>query len=422
MKILIVNYRYFISGGPERYLFNLQRQLEYLNHKVMIFSIDYIKNFPSIYNRYFVSPIGERNQVYFNQHGKTLRVVIKTLSRLFYSLEVEKAVNRIVDDQHPQIAYVLHYLRKLSPSLLVALKNKDIPIVVRLSDYAMLCPQAHCLRDGKPCKLCVKGKLWYSIRYKCVKNSLAASLINAIATWYHNKKKYFELIDIFICTNKFMYKMMIEAGYSREKLVCIPTFTDTNLFSPVFKNNNPEYILYCGRINHQKGVHILIRSYKLLQEKGYSLINLVIAGVGDDEYLQKCHDLVKINNLSENVKFIGEVQTIDLPSLYSSALFTVIPSLWYENLPNALIESFSCGTPVLASNIGSLSSCIKEGYNGFLFCVGDVKDLADKMNYFLKNREELQLMSRHSRLESITKYSPDKHIDKILNVFHRLCE
>lgn len=41
--------------------------------------------------------------------------------------------------ERPDIAYVLHYLRKLSPALLVGLKEEGVPIVVRLSDYQMCC-------------------------------------------------------------------------------------------------------------------------------------------------------------------------------------------------------------------------------------------------------------------------------------------
>ncbi len=136
MKILLTSYRYFISGGPERYLFNVQAQLVQQGHMVIPFSVDYAGNQATPLSRYFVRPIGGRDQVYFDQHGKSPAVVLKTLSRLFYSREVEQAALKVVDEQQPDVAYILHYLRKLSPSLLVGLKKRNIPIVVRLSDYA----------------------------------------------------------------------------------------------------------------------------------------------------------------------------------------------------------------------------------------------------------------------------------------------
>ena len=420
MKILLTNYRYFISGGPERYLFNVQARLAQQGHTVIPFSVDYARNQATPLSRYFVSPIGSRDQVYFDQHGKSPVVVLKTLSRLFYSQEVEQAVVRVVDEQQPDVAYILHYLRKLSPSLLVGLKKRNIPIVVRLSDYAMLCPQAHCLREGEPCTLCARGDLWPSIRNKCLKGSLPATLLNAMATWFHRQRKYFDLIDIFVCTNKFMHRMMVEAGYPENRLVCIPTCTELDLFSPVTSYNKGDYIVYCGRVTPLKGVHVLLEAYALLQEKGYGSVRLKIAGTGEPDYLELCLRIVKENNLDAQVDFVGEVATGELPQLLSGARFSVVPSLWFENLPNSLLESMACGTPVVASDIGSLSSCINEGKNGFLFSPGNAKDLSGKMILCLEDEELLNRMAKNARLESVERFGPARHLDTLVNVFQGL--
>ena len=66
MKILLVNYRYFISGGPEKYMFNIKNVLEENGHEVIPFSIRSNKNVETEYSRYFVEPIGSRDAVYFD--------------------------------------------------------------------------------------------------------------------------------------------------------------------------------------------------------------------------------------------------------------------------------------------------------------------------------------------------------------------
>ncbi|MGJ3628292.1 hypothetical protein AB5I41_17460 [Sphingomonas sp. MMS24-JH45] len=126
MRILIANYRYFVSSGPERYLFNVKSKLEARGHEVMPFSIRYSMNEPSPYERYFASPLAGPDQVFFDQHKSSLSTSLKTVSRPFYSREVERAVLRMVDETKPDIAYVLYYLRKLSPSLLVGLQERGI--------------------------------------------------------------------------------------------------------------------------------------------------------------------------------------------------------------------------------------------------------------------------------------------------------
>jgi hypothetical protein len=88
MKIIIVNYRYFISGGPERYLFNIMELLEKKGHTVVPFSVQGKLNEPSKYDDYFLSPIGDGKEVYFGEYKKNIKTVFKTWARMFYSFEV----------------------------------------------------------------------------------------------------------------------------------------------------------------------------------------------------------------------------------------------------------------------------------------------------------------------------------------------
>ena len=123
MKILIANYRYFISGGPERYMFNVIDALREQGNEIVPFSIHYTRNRSTPYAPYFVEPLGGRDEVFFRQQRMSPQTTIRTISRLFYARDVEIAVTKLAKKTKPQIAYVLHYLRKLSPSLLVGLKK-----------------------------------------------------------------------------------------------------------------------------------------------------------------------------------------------------------------------------------------------------------------------------------------------------------
>src|SRR5258708_16893475 len=176
MKVLIANHRYFVSSGPERYMFNIIDRLERAGHQVMPFSVRYAQNAETPYAKYFVPSLGNADQVYFDEHRSSLAALPRTLGRLFYSAEVERAVARMAEDTQPDVAYVLYYLRKLSPAILVGLKKRKIPIVARLSDYGMFCAEHHCLRDNHPCTLCLDGSVLHSVRHKCVKDSRLLSL------------------------------------------------------------------------------------------------------------------------------------------------------------------------------------------------------------------------------------------------------
>lgn len=422
VRVLLANYRYFVSSGPERYLFNVKARLEASGHRVAPFSVRYARNEPTAYDRYFVSPLGGADEVYFDEHKNSPSALGKTLARLFYSKEVERSVEGLSAEFQPDIAYVLYYLRKMSPSVLVGLKKSNVPIVVRLSDYGMFCPEHHCLRDQKPCTLCLGGDLLPSVRYGCVKGSVAISALDAAATLFHRNRGYFDLIDQFVTTNPFMTDMMIQAGYPAEKLTCIPTFADIDAFRPAKDAPaSPAYIAFVGRLDPAKGVHVLIEAMALLRRSHAAPPRLKIAGVEHDpDYAKALRDQVQASDLAGLVDFLGPLAAGDVAELVRGAQALVLPALWFENLPNTVLEGFACGTPVIASDIGSLSQTVIPGVNGLLAPPGSVAILAERIAQVIDDPAARAEMAEGARRTAETTYSPAGHMAALEGLFERL--
>lgn len=417
MRILLVNYRYFVSGGPERYLFNIQHALEEKGHGVIPFSIRYSRNEPSAYSAYFASSLAGEDAVRFDDHAWTPRSFLKTLARSFYSPEVERSVARLIRDTKPDIAYVLHYLKKLSPAVLVGIKQAGVPIAVRISDFLMLCPQALFLRDGKPCELCLKGNLLPSVKYRCVKGSLGASLVSYLSTHYHRWRGYYDLIDRFVITNEFTLSKMIEAGWPREKLVHIPTFVSPQFFDvPAATDSAAPYILYVGHLEPHKGIDILLSAYAKLKDPP----KLVLAASTDSAFAAEYRALAERLGIAANVDFRGFVATKDLAALYRGALFTVLPSICYENMPNAVIESMACGTPVLGSGHGSIGALIENGRTGRTFKPGDTDDLARLLQEMATAPGWCAQAGVAARECALQRFTADRHRNRLIDLFGSL--
>ena len=95
----------------------------------------------------------------------------------------------------------------------------------------------------------------------------------------------------------------------------------------------------------------------------------------------------------------------------------MIPSIWYDNLPNTALESFKYGKPVIASNIGSLPELVLDEVNGYLFETGNVKSLIEKIQ-LLDDDAAVAYMGSCSKKRLEDKFSPRAHYSALIKLFY----
>ncbi len=419
MKVLIVNYRYFVSGGPETYMFNVIDALKQLGHEVIPYSIRYSINEPSEYSKYFAEPISSNESVYFEDHDGSLRTKFKAIQRSFYDKGVEKSIRRCVQETKPDVALVLHYKRKLSPAVLVGLKKEKIPVIVRFSDFLAICPQSLLLRNGKPCIECIeKNSIFPSLIHKCVKNSLGASIIHYISEKYHNLMKFNDIPAFYIVPSNFTRTKLAEAGYCKEKLIVLPTFAPSKLFSikRVGNDSKSKKILYAGNLESYKGIHIALDSFMKAVERLPYGSKLIIAGKGTEK--KAIESLIKKYALDDQVEMVGFIDSERLLELYKQVDLTIVPSICYENLPNALIESMACGIPVIGSGHGSIEEHITNGVTGYCAEPGNINAWADLIVKAVENSGKLVEIGINAKDYSKKVFNQKHHIERLVELFH----
>lgn len=410
MKVLIVNYRYFISGGPEKYMFNIIELLEQNGHTVYPFSVHSNKNVSTEYDKYFVDPIGGRDAVYYEDCKKTPKTIIQMLSRSIYSFEVKRALKKMIADVKPDIVYIIHFVNKLSPSVISAAREMNIPVVMRLSDYFMLCPKFDFLYNKQICEDCLTKGYSQCIRKRCVKGSLFASLVRVFAMKVHEAIGVYEKVDAFVAPSHFLKEKLIQGGIDEKKVHCIPTFYKG---IPEEKAIKGEYGLYFGRISEEKGVEVLIYAYEKLGDEEQLKI------VGDDttRLARKLKQYIKDRDIS-NIEFLGFRKGEELDECIRRSKYTFVPSICYDNLPNAALESFAFRKPVIASNLGSMPELVRDGYNGYLFKANDAADLVRCIRQM--KDENITTMGANAVQFLKEKYSADAHYSKLINLFEEV--
>lgn len=412
MRIVIVNYRYFLSGGPERYLFNIKEMLEELGHEVIPFSVKHNKNVVSSYSEYFSSPIGSGEEIYGHEYKKDFGTILKASSRMIYSFEVKRKFKLLIKNVKPDLVYILQYQNKLSCSVVDAAYECGIPIVQRISDFAHICIDNifYHYQSKTICEHCLKGSRIEAIRKKCANDSYINSVLKVAALKVQDIRKTREKISRYIIPALFTAKKFQEYGIPSEKIHHIPTF-----FKVAEEEDNKEvsydqYFLYIGRIDPDKGLKTLVDAFV---NTPYRLIIVGFSMEGYDSYLKDY-----LIGKKHNIVFTGKLDFSQIQFYLKTCLCTIVPSEWYDNMPNVVLESYAFSKAVLASNIGSLKDLIEENETGLHFEPGQSDSLLKTVTYAYENKSEIERMGRNGELRIRTKYSSDYHLRALLNVFH----
>lgn len=421
MKILLVHYRFFMSGGPERYMFNLIEALKRCGHQVIPFSIRNASNLPSDFSDYFVDNIGGSDAVFVGDYPKTPRAYIDLIFREFYSIKVRKALERLIDDTRPDVCYLLAYKRALSPSVIDACKSRNVPVVNRISDYNMVCSAGSLYRGGSYCEECLNRRT-ACLAHGCVKGSRLYSTVRYLSGSLHAMLGMKDKIDAYVLTNDFMRGKMAAAGFENSKLHVIPTFfgenDETTMANKTNRAASTVKLLYIGNLDESKGIYDLISALAVAKGRGARLVLEVVGGLHASEN-NRAKKLVNDSGLADTVRFLPFVASGDVYRKYLESNVTVLPARWPENLPNTLIESVYFHRPVLVPSFGSFLSTTNDDV-AFYYEWQSADSLADRLVELAANPSEVERKSENCERFYIENYSGEAHLKRLLTLFQEV--
>jgi len=164
----------------------------------------------------------------------------------------------------------------------------------------------------------------------------------------------FKRADLISVTSMEDYNYVINS-YNKSDVHLIPNFVDTNTFKNLHIKRIKNKILYVGRLNYEKNLFNLIKCMSELK------LDLVLYGDGE----QRTELELYAKKLKVNVEFKGSVNNNELPLIYNSYRYYVLPSL-REGMPKTLMEAMSCGCLCIGTNVSGIKELISDGETGFL--------------------------------------------------------
>lgn len=393
-------------------MFNIKEVLEKNGHTVIPFSIKNRNNVFSEYEQYFIDPVSKAEEVYFSEYNKfNIGTFFRSISRMFYSFEAKKKLARLIKAVRPDIIYVLHYQNKISASIFDAAKKNKVPVVHRISDFGQICSNALFYRPKQNdiCERCLKGSKLNAVVNKCVHDSYLYSSIKAASVKFQQVMHITSKIQSFVVPSKFTMEKLESYGFPKSKLMHVPTFFNKRSLLPDSKIKYGSFALYIGRIEPEKGLMTLVRSF---ENTG---LNLKIIGFSSSGYENEVKKYLE--NKRHNIEFLGKKTFDEIQTYLCECAFTIVPSELYDNFPNTILESFAFRKCVIATNIGSLKELVVDNNTGLLFKIKDHLDLREKITYLFENRTECQRLGSNAFAALNNEYAEEEHYNKLMKIF-----
>lgn len=404
MNVLYLNNYHYVRGGAESVFLGEADLVARQGNKAYVFARQHPNNFPSPYDHYFPGEM-------VTDTLKSTVTGLQSLLQLFYSFDAKRCLTRMLQDIPIDIAHAHNIYGRLTTSVLDLLNKKDIPIVMTLHDYKLICPSYKLMSKGTVCETCKGNAYFHAVLNRCHKQSLIASSIYMLEAYFtHLFERYRKNIRFFVSPSAFLKSKLIEFGWSEEDLIHIPNFLSVSQFEPCYSPGR--YFVYLGRLSPEKGLFTLVTAF---MKVAFNQARLTIVGEGPIR--------TKLQSIAKNdprIRFTGYLSGNSLKEIVRGALGVIIPSEWYENAPISVLEAFGFGKPVIASRIGGIPEMIDDGVNGYLFEPGNTIDLRNKLEELLDMPDgRIRDMGKAARRKVEKEYSAEMHYERLLTVYHR---
>jgi glycosyltransferase involved in cell wall biosynthesis len=226
--------------------------------------------------------------------------------------------------------------------------------------------------------------------------------------------------DKILSVNKFNIKWEKMYGADPEKIEIIYNGIDHNVFKPTAK---PEHlkdiptVVAAARIFDLKDIVTMIKSCAVAKRQ---IPNIQYLVYGDNnavpEYTAECERLIDELGVRDNFKLAGYH---DKPSeLFCEGDISILTSI-SEGFPYTVLESMSCGIPVVATDVGGVTEALDESC-GYICKPKDAEDIGNRVVELLNNKELREQMGINARKKVIDNFTIGKFINAYEDVYERV--
>lgn len=395
MKILLVNKFLYPKGGSETYIFNLGNVLSSKGHTVEYFGLQNEKN-----------TVGNSADSYVSDIDFSLgtKKNLRAPFRIIYSSEARRKIRAVLEKFQPDVVHLNNIQFHLTPSIILETEKyrresgRNIKIIYTAHDFQLVCP-SHGMFDSdmKICTKCLDGNYLHCVKGKCMKKSLAKSVLAAADAFFWKTVKAYDFIDRIICPSDFLKSMLDAQERFKMKTTAIHNFVEPD--SAVY--DKEDYILQFGHLSKDKGTLTVLEAAKRMPEKRF-----IFAGFGEAE-----DAIAQV----PNAEYVGFKTGDELKALIGKAACSICSSEIFENCPFSVIESQIYGTPVIGSELGGIPELIRENETGLIFEAGNADELVKKLRFLLETEGKLAEYAENCKKAQFE--TAETYYEKIMQIY-----
>lgn len=334
-------------------------------------------------------------------HG--LGGAITTALVVTYNPWARRALSRRLAEFHPDVVHIHNFFPRLSPSILDACGDANVPSVLTLHNYRILfpsglMPEARVVRLGH-------GAAWRVLAEGSYRGSPLATLPVAAMIRFHQRAgTWRRKVSRFIALTDWAKARFAESGVPPERIVVKPNWVVRPFATPGLHRHGA---LFVGRLDTQKGVDVLLRAWREIEYP------LRIIGEGP------LRDFV-LAHRGDQVEYLGPQPRDVVQREMQAARFLILPSSGNEMFPVTLLEAFANGLPVICSDLPSISGLIDAGRTGLIFSARNAESLAAKVRTAIAAPAALEQMGGNAHQVYEARYTPEANFRQLMAIYHAL--
>jgi glycosyltransferase involved in cell wall biosynthesis len=379
VKILIIHTKYQQHGGEDTVA---RQELELLRRTYQVETL------------FFQNKGGARGAFQF----------LLSIWNVFAGIQLREKIRSF----QPDVIHVHNWHFASGPIVFRVAKKMGIPVVHTIHNYRLLCPSAILLHENELfTESLTQNFPWTAVQKKVYRNSIIQTFWLAFVIWFHKKIGTWKMVNTHICLTDFAVELFQQSnfGIERSKFVVKPNFTVAP--SVQMTNLRGNHFLFVGRLSEEKGILTLLKAFKELPYE------LRIAGDGPLLHLVKT-----TARETNNIVYLGTLSRENVLTELVKSQALAFPSICFEGLPMTIIESFSCSTPVITSNLGAMSSLIENQSNGLHFEAGNTNSLKQVILKFVSLSDSEKIKMQQNALHSYQEnFSAAKQVDYFKTIY-----